>query len=187
VVVSSPDVTSRLTDHEQIRQLVARYSVAIDSRDLDALVALYAADVDTRTPNAAVPEALGRGREAMRRYLDRGLRKLGRSAHVIGTHVIELLDDDRATGIVYAHVHEERFEPHHWKVVTLAYFDEYVHTDEGWLFAARRDIKTWWTDLIGHPDEADPVVRRPSPDSPASLPGAWPTWDTFWGPGGPPS
>ena len=35
------DPIEQLLAHDQIRQLVSRYAVAVDSRDLDSLVALF--------------------------------------------------------------------------------------------------------------------------------------------------
>lgn len=145
----------RLSHHDSIRQLVARYAEALDRRDLDALVSLHDEDVDSRTPSAAIPDALGHGRAAMRTYFERGLRSLGRSAHMVGTQVIDVVDKDHATGVVYAQAHEERFDPHRWEVVTLAYFDHYVRRDGAWYFACRRNIRPWFRDVI-----ADGTVSR---------------------------
>ncbi len=39
------DAVERLLAYEEIRQLAARYAVATDARDLDALVALFVDDV----------------------------------------------------------------------------------------------------------------------------------------------
>ncbi len=52
------DPVAWLVAHEEIRQLAARYAVAVDSRDLDALVGLFVDDV--RVGRSAV------GRDALR-------------------------------------------------------------------------------------------------------------------------
>ena len=85
----------KLLAFEQIRQLAAHYAVAVDSRDLDALVALFIDDV-----------RVGRdtfGRAALRESFDSSLRGIGVSMLNVGTHAIDLVDADHATGSVYCH------------------------------------------------------------------------------------
>ncbi|MCU1374667.1 MAG: polyketide cyclase [Actinomycetia bacterium] len=139
-----------------IRQLVARYCVALERRDIDTLVELHDADVDTRSE-------LGRGRDAMRAYYERGMTAIGRSVHLVGTHLIELVDDDHATGVVYSQAHEERTDTGGWVVDTLCYLDDYVRGDGAWHFAARRDIHVWFSDPVD-------VARRTFPADPALWP-----------------
>ena len=56
------DTVERLLAHEEIRQLAARYALAIDSRDLDSLVGLFVDDVRVGRDE--------RGREALRASFD---------------------------------------------------------------------------------------------------------------------
>ena len=51
----------RLEAYEQIRQLVARYALAVDSRDIATLVGLFVEDVEVGRE---------RGREALAAWLD---------------------------------------------------------------------------------------------------------------------
>ena len=60
---------ARLLAYEEIRQLPARYALALDSRDLDALTALFVEDV------RVTREESGRG--ALRRQFEEMLRPLG--------------------------------------------------------------------------------------------------------------
>ena len=85
----------RLWAHEQIRQLAPHYAVAVDSRDLDALVGLFIDDV-----------RVGRdtyGRDALRASFAVSLGAIGVSMLNVGTHAIDLVDADHATGQVYCH------------------------------------------------------------------------------------
>ena len=82
-----------MTDVEAIRQLAAWYAVAVDSRDLDLLVGLFVDDVRVGR------DTYGRG--ALRASFDESLRGIGRSILNVGTHAIELVDEDHATGLVY--------------------------------------------------------------------------------------
>ena len=79
----------RLEALDEIRQLAAKYTVALDMRDLDSLVNLFVDDV-------GVP-GNERGRSALRRWYDRELRHdlLG-SAHGVLGHVVDVHDADHA-------------------------------------------------------------------------------------------
>jgi len=111
-----PDpATVRLLAYEEIRQLAARYAVATDARDLDSLVALFVDDVQ-----------VGRwahGRPALKAFFDQSLRGVGITILNIGTHVIEFVDDDHATGIVYCR--GEIQEGTRWIVQAIQYRDTY--------------------------------------------------------------
>src|SRR6185436_19259976 len=67
--VSRDPAVDRLLAYEEIRQLAARYAVATDARDLDALVALFVDDV-------RVGREL-RGRDALKAFFDQSLRDVG--------------------------------------------------------------------------------------------------------------
>jgi ketosteroid isomerase-like protein len=91
--MTDADRIDRLESTEAIRQLVARYALATDSRDLDALVALFVDDVQVGEN--------GRGRDALRAFFDRSLRDVGVTILFVGNHVIDFDDDDHARGVVY--------------------------------------------------------------------------------------
>src|SRR3954463_15790344 len=76
-----------------IGQLPMRYALAVDQRDLDAWVALFVPDVHLGRH--------GRGREALRAYIEPQLRWFYRSVHLLAGHRIELGPDGTATGQVY--------------------------------------------------------------------------------------
>jgi hypothetical protein len=86
---------------ESIRQLASRYALAVDVRDLDLLVACFVPDVQVGRSSF--------GREALRAWFSDTLRRFGYTIHLIGNHVIELLDADHAKGVVYCRAeHEEQ-------------------------------------------------------------------------------
>ena len=106
----------RLTSTEEIRQLAAKYCLALDMRDLDALVGLFPADV-----------RVGRGltgRKELRRWFDATLREqFDGTAHVTGNHIIEFDDAEHARGVVYSrNEHETGRE---WVIMTRMYWDRY--------------------------------------------------------------
>ena len=72
----------RLESLDAIRQLVAKYCLALDMRDLDALCGLFPEDV--RVSRAAT------GRRALKVWFDQTMREqFTGTAHVTGNHVIE--------------------------------------------------------------------------------------------------
>lgn len=88
--MTEADRLDRLESIEAIRQLVARYALATDSRDLDALVSLFVDDVRVG--------ADARGRDALRAFFDRSLREVGVTILFVGNHVIDFDDPDHARG-----------------------------------------------------------------------------------------
>ena len=72
------DALERLVAKDEIRDLAHRYSLAMDSRNLDALVALFIEDVRVGRDRS--------GREALREDFDRQLRAIGMSILFVGNH-----------------------------------------------------------------------------------------------------
>jgi hypothetical protein len=109
----------RLESLEQIRQLPARYALALDMRDLDALAGLFPEDVEV---------GKSRGREALRAWFDRTLRvQFTGTSHHVGNHVIEFEDADHARGVVYSrNEHETATE---WVIMQMMYVDDYERSD----------------------------------------------------------
>ena len=113
------DTVDQLFAYETIRQLAARYALAIDSRNLDALVGLFVPDVRVGRDRV--------GRAALREDFDAQLRAIGRSVLNVGTHVIDLGDADHATGWVYTHAEIE--VDGRWIHQAILYEDTYARVD----------------------------------------------------------
>ena len=141
------ELVERLWAHEQIRQLAAHYAVAIDSRDLDALVALFVDDV-----------RVGRdtyGRDALKASFDSSLRAIGVSMLNVGTHAIDLVDADHATGSVYCHGQIQ--DGDRWIHQSILYRDTYERRDGTWYFVRR--IHELWYGLEVDTQPARPGAR----------------------------
>jgi hypothetical protein len=105
----------RIESHLAIQQLPPRYALAVDARDLDAWVNLFIEDVDCGRH--------GKGRDALKRWIDPQLRGFYRSHHQICGHIIDFIDAEHATGKVYCRAeHEDRGK---WIVMLICYFDTY--------------------------------------------------------------
>ncbi len=166
----------RLESLDEIRQLVAKYALSLDMRDLDAHVNLFAEDI--RVSREQV------GRAHLRRWLDDTLRlQFTGTAHHIGNHVIEFDDADHAHGVVYSkNEHETPCEngDSEWVIMQMLYWDNYERIDGRWYF--RRRLPCYWyaTD-INKPPVGDNKMRWPDR---APYEGAFhslfPAWAEFW-------
>lgn len=161
---------ARLLAYEQIRQLAARYAVATDRRDIDALVALFVPDV-----------RVGRdtyGRDALRENLATQLHGIGVSILNVGTHQIDLVDEDHATGHVYCK--GEIQDGERWIHQAIRYDDTYERRDGEWLFVRRRHLLFYGAEVGVNPLTLPPANWPEHHDGLGTLPYSEPTWQAFW-------
>lgn len=161
----------RLESLDEIRQLVSKYSLSLDMRDLDAHVNLFAEDIRVTRDKV--------GRAHLKRWLDDTLRlQFTGTSHHIGNHVIEFDDPDNAHGIVYSKNEHETGDQ--WVIMQMIYWDNYQRIDGRWYF--RRRLPCYWyaTDL-NQPPIGENKMRWPDRDS---YDGAYhelfPSWHEFW-------
>ncbi len=166
---------ARLEAIEEIRQLVAKYSLSLDMRDLDAHVNLFAPDIRVSREKS--------GRAHLKAWLDDTLRlQFTGTSHQTGNHIIEFTDPDHAHGIVYSKNEHETPSPDgdEWVIMQMIYWDNYDRVDGRWLF--RRRLPCYWyaTDL-NKPPVGDDKMRWPDRER---YSGAYhelfPSWDRFW-------
>ena len=166
----------RLESLDAIRQLVSKYALTLDMRDLDAHVNLFAEDIRVSR------ELKGRG--ALKRWLDDTLRlQFTGTSHHVGNQVIEFDDPDNAYGIVYSkNEHETPNEngEDEWVIMQMIYWDNYVRRDGVWYF--RRRMPCYWYAVdLKKPPIGDNKMRWPDRDS---YEGAYhelfPSWESFW-------
>ena len=159
----------RLWAHEQIRQLVARYALALDSRDLDTLAGLF-------TPNVRVTRETS-GRAALRESFTAQLAPLGVTILNVGTHVIDLVDADHASGHVYCK--GEIQEGERWIHQAILYRDRYERVDGVWHFASRRH-DLWYGANVGANPAGLPAANWPERSYGwGTVPEIWDTWREF--------
>lgn len=171
---TADDRLDRVESRLAISQLPAKYAMALDARDLDALVALFVDDVDAGTE--------GRGRDALKRWYDRVLRRFYRSIHLVCGHQFDFVDADHAKGAIYCRAEHEDGDG--WYVITMRYDDVYERRAGQWCFVKRRE----------HPWYSVDVTERPGPEFVrwptdirlrAAMPQRMPTWRAFWADGDP--
>ena len=161
----------RLESLDQIRQLPAKYALALDMRDMNAMVSLFPADV--RVGKGAS------GRQALRTYMDETLRSpFTGTSHHIGGHIIEFDDADHAQGIVYSKNEHETGDE--WVIMQMMYADSYVRQDGRWYFARRLPLYWYATDL-NKPPVGDNKMRWPNTDwVEGNFHKLFPSFDAFW-------
>lgn len=166
----------RLESLDEIRQLVAKYSLSLDMRDLDSHVNLFAEDI-------RVSRELT-GRAHLKRWLDDTLRmQFTGTSHHIGGHVIEFEDPDHAIGVVYSkNEHETPAESGdiEWVIMQMMYWDQYERINGRWYF--RRRLPCYWYAVdLNKPPVGENKMRWPDRDQyEGAFHDLWPSWKTFW-------
>ncbi len=161
----------RLKSLDAIRQLPAKYALALDMRDMDAMVSLFPADVRVGKDAS--------GRQALRAYMDRTLRSpFTGTSHHIGGHVIEFDDPDHAHGVVYSKNEHETGDE--WVIMQMMYVDDYVRQDGRWHFARRLPLYWYATDL-NKPPIGDNKMRWPATEwAEGNFHKLFPSYAEFW-------
>jgi hypothetical protein len=160
----------RLESTEAIRQLVSRYALATDSRDLDALVVLFVDDVRVGADQ--------HGRDALRAFFDRTLREVGVTILHVGNHVIDFDDADHARGVVYCRGEVQVDD--RWIVQAIQYRDTYERRGRDWFFLRRRHL-LWYGAEVGESPLGLPPANWPEHHTgTGELPELWDTWRGFW-------
>jgi hypothetical protein len=160
----------RLVAHDEIRLLASRYAVAVDTRDLDALVALFVDDVQVGREAS--------GREALRASFEASLAAVGVTILHVGTHVIDLIDADHATGVQYSAGQVE--EAGRWIHQSIVYRDTYERRDGRWCFVRRVHELFHGVEAWRNPLDQDPAEWPRRSAGRGTAPGSFPSWDRFW-------
>lgn len=160
----------QLLAYEEIRQLAARYALAVTRADLDALVVLYVDDVRANRTES--------GRAALNRvFREHMVERV--SVLNIGTHVINLIDCDHAGGTVLGVA--EMGDPGRWTRQLIAYQDHYERRDGRWYFARRDHQLFYGVETAERPLDQPPANWPSHQTGRGSLPQGWPSWRAFWG------
>ncbi|MEU1370887.1 nuclear transport factor 2 family protein [Streptomyces sp. NPDC005803] len=166
---------ARIEARQEIGQIPIRYAIAVDSRDMESWVNLFVPDVSAGRR--------GRGREALRTYIDPMAAWFYRSVHLICGHQIDLGPDEgadgptTATGKVYCRAEHEVGD--RWIVMAIRYDDVYRKVAGAWLLESRKERYWYAADVTERPQ----AVRFDSWDGNGqqpSLPAPEGTWERFW-------
>ena len=169
-MAKNDQVVERLLAYEEIGQLAARYAVATDARDLDALVALFVDDVQ-----------VGRdvvGRPALKEFFERSLKDVGVTILNVGTHVIEFDDVDHARGVVYCRGEIQVGD--RWIVQAIQYRDTYERRDGQWCFVRRVHELFHGVAAPVNPLDQEPANWPERSHGRGTAPQSFPSWSDFW-------
>ena len=164
----------RLEAHDQIRSLVARYGMAIDDHDLEAIGGLFCADAFFGSADG-VMGASGRA-QIVSQFVDR-FQALGISNNMSHDHVFELdaADPTLATGVVSSHA--ELWRNGRAFITALRYQDTYRVDSGKWRFQSRTLSFLYYVPVDEYPEALGSRLRqraygdqRPA-DFPESIPG----------------
>lgn len=165
------DRLQRLESLEEIRQLVSKYALALDMRDMDAMANLFVPDVSVGQGRS--------GRQALRDWLDDTMRRqFDGTSHHVGTTIIEFVDADNAVGVVYSkNEHETGAE---WVIMQMMYYDTYARAGGRWCFRRRQPLYWYATDL-NRPPVGSRKMRWPGREPyEGAFHALFPSWKEFW-------
>jgi len=172
----------RLEDRFEIGELIARYGLVMDNRDIAAMPSLFTTDVEVRSSDGTMDSD---GRDAVCAMYRGRLEVLGPSNHVTHDRIITFddADPDAATGLVLSHA--EMCRKGVAMVAAIRYEDAYRREDGKWRFAARRLLFMYFVRTADYIDALGPGValrNRVLRDARAA---DWPeklqTWRDFYG------
>jgi len=125
----------RLEDRESIRELVSRYSLAVDDHDFASLGRLWHPDAIYGW--VGMP-AQAEGATAIVALLEERIGPSGPSFHVNHDQIVEWHDHDadRASGLVFCHAEVSPGGQHYQ--YAIRYQDKHVRHEGRWMFAERR-------------------------------------------------
>jgi len=166
----------RLEDRQELADLVTRYCIAVDDRDLDALIPLFTSDARMGHADGS---AGGSGSDGIRRYYEERLKGVGACFHYWHSQLVDFTGDDAASGVVLAHA--EMAVDDQMVVGAIRYHDDYRREDGSWRFGARGLRFFYLMDATELPAAIHSPDRKrwPGPSEPAELPDSLETYRTF--------
>ena len=124
---------ARLEDRAAIHELIARYGIAIDDRDIEVIAALFTPDGSFRSRDGVMD---ARGREAVVEQYRGRFAALAVSNHFSHDHILTFgPDPDEAHGLITAHA--EVWRNGRALIAALRYEDTYRRHEGSWCFADR--------------------------------------------------
>lgn len=167
----------RLEDRAEIAELIARYCVAMDDRDVDAFPRLFTPDVRIRSGDGAMD---ARGLADVTAMFTGRFAVLGPSHHFTHDRVVEFDggDGDAARGLVLAHAEmNRRGEP---MLAAIRYHDVYARHDGCWKFRERELRFFYYVRTAEYLDALGPglAARNRAYDAPRAA--DWPEGGAAW-------
>jgi ketosteroid isomerase-like protein len=151
-------------DREQIRETFNRYAFGVDSSDVEAVLSVFDDPCTLITENPGRGSKSYEGRAAVERFFSKALNnEMKLLRHRITDHLIKV-DGDRAdTRLYWDEIREQNGQ---LIIGGGIYFDKLRRVGNGWKFAERRAMTTYWVVLVDKVDEqilAKHIMFAPRP------------------------
>lgn len=172
----------QLEDRCEIGELVTRYCLAMDNRDVAAIPGLFTADATVRSMDG-VMHAVGRD-AVVEMFLGR-FAVLGPSNHVTHDRLVtfDTTKPDIAQGLVLSHAEMQRKgQP---MLTAIRYTDSYQRDEGRWKFSERVLAFMYYVPTAQYLDAFGPGLGQRMRAYDEAVPADWPenleTWRKFYG------
>ncbi|MEW2127746.1 nuclear transport factor 2 family protein [Streptomyces sp. NPDC058369] len=156
----------RLQIRADLTDLADRYGHLLDDRDWHGITSCFTRDGRLKFQGGEVT-----GREQLYAFYRAQLPKNEFTFHYRHSHVLTIIDDERATGVVSAHAEHARNGT--CVLAAVRYYDDYVKEDGVWRLACREIRSRYclgWLDMASdfHEGAHSPLMRDtgPRPEGP---------------------
>jgi ketosteroid isomerase-like protein len=169
----------RLEDRAELGELIARYCIAVDDRDIEGLAALFTPEGCFRSVDGIMD---ARGREAVTQQFRTRFAVLGPTNHFTHDRIFEFgQETDAATGLVTSHA--EVIRNGRALVAALRYADSYRRVEGRWRFADRLLSFLYYlpADEYARGFASRLRMRAYGDERPADYPEALPSWRLYHG------
>jgi ketosteroid isomerase-like protein len=172
----------RLEDRDAIADLIARYCLVMDNRDMEGMPDLFTPDFVVRSADGVMNTV---GREAAVEMFRGRFQVLGPSTHFTHDRIITFdeADPDRASGLVLAHAEMNRKQQP--MLAAIRYEDTYRRHEGQWKFSSRSLAFMYYVPTAEYLDAFGPGIDRRNRAYETAVAGDWPeklpTWRKYYG------
>jgi ketosteroid isomerase-like protein len=172
----------RLEDRNEIEELIARYGLVMDDRDMPGMPALFTPDAVVRSLDGVMNST---GMAALVEMFRGRFKVLGPSNHYTHDKIIRFdpVDPDRATGIVLSHAEMNRKNVA--MLAAIRYHDRYQRHEGVWKFSERVLSFFYYVPAAEFLDALGPGLglrmRAYDRPMPADFPEGLATWKDYYG------
>lgn len=166
----------RLEAEGQIRQLVSRYALDTDDRNIDGLAELFTEDAIFMSGDRVM---MARGREAIIKQFSDRYSVLGPAMHFM--HDLDIRFESPTEGRGRVSGHAELWRNGQMMVTALRYHDRYRKTASGWKFAEREILYLYYVPINEYPGILGQADRNRAYAIPkvADIPEALASWQAY--------
>jgi ketosteroid isomerase-like protein len=176
------DRIRRLEDRNEIEELIARYGLVMDDRDMAGMPDLFTPDAVVRSQDGVMNAT---GTAALVEMFKGRFTVLGPSNHFTHDKIIRFddADPDRAGGLVLSHAEMNRKGVP--MVTAIRYADQYRRHDGRWKFSERVLSFFYYVPTAEYLDAFGPGLAKRMRAYDKPTPADWPeglaTWKSYYG------